>query len=81
MSGTNNEVLHFGVFSIPHSHPFWVQILASGSCFQIHLACVYQIVTIINIIVIIIINIIVIIIIIIYSHADSLCFHVILCLR
>ena len=27
-------------FSTPHSHPYWAQILVSGSCFQIPLACI-----------------------------------------
>ena len=40
MNGTNYEVPHCGVFSIAHSHPPWVQIFASGYCFQIPLACV-----------------------------------------
>ena len=38
MNGTNYEVPHCGAFSIPHSHPSWAQIFASGSCFQIPLA-------------------------------------------
>ena len=39
MNGRNYEVPHCGAFSTPHSHPSWVQIFASGSCFQIPLAC------------------------------------------
>ena len=40
MNGTNYEVPHCGAFLTPHSHPSWVQIFASGSCFQIPLACI-----------------------------------------
>ena len=40
MNGTNYEVSHRGAFSTPHSHPSWAQIFASGSCFQVPLACV-----------------------------------------
>ena len=40
MNGTNYEVHHCGAFSTPHSHPSWAQIFASGSCFQIPLACI-----------------------------------------
>ena len=29
-----------GAFSTPHFHPSWAQIFASGSCFQIPLACI-----------------------------------------
>ena len=36
----NHEVLHCEAFSTPHFHPFWAQILALGSCFQIPLACI-----------------------------------------
>ena len=32
---TNNEFPNCGAISIPHSHPSWAQIFASGSCFQI----------------------------------------------
>ena len=38
MNGTNYEVPHCGAFFSPHSHPSWVQIFASESCFQIPLA-------------------------------------------
>ena len=31
---------HCGALSIPLSHPSWAQIFASGSCFQISLACI-----------------------------------------
>ena len=31
---------HCEAFPTPHSHPFWAQIFASESCFQIPLACV-----------------------------------------
>ena len=34
------EVPHCGAFSTPHPHPSWTQIFASGSCFQIPLACI-----------------------------------------
>ena len=34
------EVPHCGAFSTPHSHPSWAQTFASGSCFQIPLACI-----------------------------------------
>ena len=37
---TNYEVPHCEVFSTPHSHPSWAQMFASGSCFQIPLACI-----------------------------------------
>ena len=40
MNGKNYEVPHCGAFSTPHSHPSWAQIFASGSCFQIPLACI-----------------------------------------
>jgi hypothetical protein len=33
-------VPHCGAFSTPHFHLSWAQIFASGSCFQITLACV-----------------------------------------
>ena len=35
MNSTNYEVPHCGAFSTPHSHPPWVQMFVSGSCFQI----------------------------------------------
>ena len=38
MIRTNYEVPHCGAFSTRHSHPSWVQIFTSGSCFQIPLA-------------------------------------------
>ena len=41
MNGTNYEVPHYGAFSTPHSHPYWAQIFASGSCFQIPLAWIF----------------------------------------
>jgi hypothetical protein len=37
---TNYEVPHCGVFSSPHSHLPWVQVFASGFCFQILSACI-----------------------------------------
>ena len=40
VNGTNYEVPHFEAFCTPHCHPFWAQIIASGSCFQIPLACI-----------------------------------------
>ena len=40
MNGTNYEVRHCEFFSTSNSYPFWVHIFASGSCFQIPLACV-----------------------------------------
>ena len=40
MNGTNYEVPHCGVFSTRLFHPSWVQILASGSCFQVSLDCI-----------------------------------------
>ena len=40
MNGTNYEVPHCGAFSTLHSHPSWAQIFASGSCFEIPLACI-----------------------------------------
>ena len=33
--GVQFEVTHCKSFFIPHSHPFWAEIFASGSCFQI----------------------------------------------
>ena len=42
MNGTNYKVPHCGAFSTPHSHPSWAQIFASGSCFQIPLACIQK---------------------------------------
>ena len=36
----SNNLSHCGTFSTPHFHPSWVQIFASGSCFQIPLACI-----------------------------------------
>ena len=40
VNDTEYEVPYYEAFYIPHSHPFWAQIFASGSCFQISLACV-----------------------------------------
>ena len=37
INGTKPKVLHDETFSFPHSHLFWVQIFASGSCFPISL--------------------------------------------
>ena len=37
----NNNKNSHGAFSTPHSHPSWVQIFASGYCFQILLAWIY----------------------------------------
>ena len=39
---TNYKVPHCGAFSTPHSNPSWAQIFASGSCFQIPLACIFS---------------------------------------
>ena len=36
----NYKAPHFAAFSTPHSHPSWVQIIASRSCFQMSSACI-----------------------------------------
>jgi hypothetical protein len=40
VNGTNYGDPYFEAFSTPHSHPSRAQIFASGTCFQIHLACI-----------------------------------------
>ena len=40
MNGTHYEVPRCGTFFIPHSHPCWAQTFASGSSFQLPLACI-----------------------------------------
>jgi hypothetical protein len=40
VNGTNYDVPHCGAFSTPHLNLSRAQIFASGSCFQITLACV-----------------------------------------
>ena len=39
-AGTYYEVPHYETFSTQHWYPSWAQIFASGSCFQIRLACI-----------------------------------------
>ena len=44
MNGKKPGVPHCRAFSTSHSHLSWIQIFASGSCFQIPLNCIHSLV-------------------------------------